>query len=445
MTEGEIEKLRVINQTIDQAITIKTAAEILDLSERQVIRLKGGVMHHGPAFLIHKNRGRSPAHAVSDELAKHIVHLKQTKYARANFAHFQELLEEQEDISVSYPTVYRALSRAQIKSPKTHRKKKDHHRRKRQEQAGMLVQMDASPHEWLPGLPCLNLHGAIDDATGEILGLYLTDNECLHGYFQVMKQMLHTHGRPVKLYCDRHTIFFSPKDEKVSMEEQLQGVQKPLTQFGRSMQELGIHMIKARTAQAKGRIERLWNTLQSRLPMLFELNHITSVEQANLFLLQVMAAFNEKFAVEAANPVCAYRPLASGLDLGTILCVKHTRTLIDGGAFSYRGLYYQLRKNNRPVPALPKMKVTVLEHPSLGICCQVKGELFHTALLQERPKKNAPSPLVSATKSTPPASPAVNHPWRQTARNPSHTYGLEKDTDILAMLDDLFSSVRAWA
>ena len=91
MTEGEIEKLRVINQTIDQRITIKTAAEILDLSERQVIRLKGGVMHHGPAFLIHKNRGRSPAHTVSDELARHIVHLKQTKYRKANFAHFQEL------------------------------------------------------------------------------------------------------------------------------------------------------------------------------------------------------------------------------------------------------------------------------------------------------------------------------------------------------------------
>jgi len=438
MTEGEIEKLRVINQTIDKLITIKTAAVILSLTERQVIRLKGGVMQHGPAFLIHKNRGRLPAHAVSDELSKQIIHLKQTTYAKANFAHFQELLEAHEGISVSYPTVYRVLSGAQIKSPKTHRRKTDHHRRKRQEQAGMLVQMDASPHEWIPGLPCLNLHGAIDDATGEVLGLYLTENECLQGYFQVMGQMLQKHGRPVKLYCDRHTIFFSPKDEKISMAEQLQGIQKPLTQFGRSMQELGIQMIKARTAQAKGRIERLWNTLQSRLPVLFALNQIASVEQANGFLFKFMEAFNEKFAVAAQNPVCAYRPVDSDLDLGTILCVKHTRTLIDGGAFSYGGLYYQLRKNNKPVPALPKLKVTVLEHPALGVCCQVKGELYHAARLQEPLRKHVSPPPASAKKSS---SPAANHPWRQISRNPSHGY----DTEILAMLDDLFSSVRAWA
>lgn len=445
MTQEEIEKLRVINQTIDKLITIKAAAKILDLSERQVIRLKGGVMQHGPAFLIHKNRGRLPAHAVSDELAKQIIDLKQTKYAKANFAHFQELLEEQEGISVSYPTVYRTLSEAHIKSPKTHRKKKSHHRRKRQEQAGMLVQIDASPHEWIPGLPCLNLHGAIDDATGEVLGLFLTKNECLHGYFQVMEQMLRHQGRPVKLYCDRHTIFFSPKDEKISMEEQLQGVQKPLTQFGRSMQELGIQMIKARTAQAKGRIERLWNTLQSRLPVLFELNQITSIEQANVFLLKFMEVFNEKFAVEAQNPVCAYRPVDSDVDLGAILCVKHTRTLIDGGAFSYGGLYYQLRKNNVPVPALPKTKVTVLEHPSLGICCAINGELYQTEVLPERPKKSVSPSVSSSKKSSLPASPPEDHPWRQISRKPSPSYGYEKDTEILAMLDELFSSVRAWA
>ena len=212
MTQQEVEKLRVIHQTISKTITIKIAAQMLQLSERQVIRLKGSVMNHGPAFLMHKNRGRTPAHAVCETCSQQIVRLKRNKYPRANFAHFQELLEEQEDIHVSYPTIYRILAQAGIQSPKTHRKKKAHHRRKRQSQAGMLVQIDASPYEWLPGQEDLALHGAIDDATGAILGLHLTKNECLEWYFQVMEQCLAAQGRPVKLYCDRHTIFFSLKN-----------------------------------------------------------------------------------------------------------------------------------------------------------------------------------------------------------------------------------------
>ena len=212
MTQQEFEKLRVIHQTISKTITIKTAAQMLQLSERQVIRLKGGVMNHGPAFLMHKNRGRTPAHAVCEICSQQIVRLKRNKYPGANFAHFRELLEEQEDIHVSYLTVYRVPAQTGIQSPKTHRRKKVHHRQKRRSQAVMLVQMDASPYAWIPGQEHLALYGAIDDATGAILGLHLTKNECLEWYFQVMEQCLAAQGRPVKLYCDRHTIFFSLKN-----------------------------------------------------------------------------------------------------------------------------------------------------------------------------------------------------------------------------------------
>src|SRR5690554_4219566 len=129
MTQEEITKLRVINQTIDKVITIREAAELLNLSERQVIRLKGGVIKEGPAFIIHKNRGRKPKHAISEQLQEQIIELKKTKYKEANFNHFQELLEELEGICVSYPTVYRVLTKAGISSPKKHRKRKVHHRR----------------------------------------------------------------------------------------------------------------------------------------------------------------------------------------------------------------------------------------------------------------------------------------------------------------------------
>lgn len=152
-----------------------------------------------------------------------------------------------------------------------------------------------------------------------------------------MEQCLVAQGRPVKLYWDRHTIFFSSKEEKLTMQDQFNGRQTPLTQFGRARQELKIQMVKARSPQAKERIERLWNTLQSPLPVMFELYGITSLEQSNTFLTTALVYFNDKFAVAAEHPVPAFRPLAQNSDLKTILCAKHTRTLIDEGAFSTGG------------------------------------------------------------------------------------------------------------
>jgi len=443
MTQDEIDKLRVINQTIDQVVTIRTAAELLNLSERQVIRLKGGVLEHGPAFLIHKNRGRKAEHAVTDELRKQIVSLKESKYPSANFVHFQELLEEHEKIRVSYATVYRVLTQTGMKSPKKHRKSKGHHRRKRKSQRGMLVQIDASPYAWIPGQAPFDLHGAIDDATGTVVGLHFTENECLTGYFHVLEQILTDHGRPVHLYCDRHTIFFSPTSEKLTTEEQLQGVFTPLTQFGRAMDELGIQMIKARSPQAKGRIERLWGTLQNRLPVLFELNGITTIEQANAFVPTLLPHFNEKFAVTPEEDVSAFRELDPKLNLSTVLCLKETRTLIDGCAFSYKGRYYQLAVKNQPIHPLPKMKVTVLDHNLNGIRCQYKDQVYETILLDERPKKKKVCKVQQQQRSSG-SSPGANHPWRNAWKNPSPWYGFERDAETLAMLDELFSSTRAW-
>lgn len=237
MTQKEITRLRVINQTIDKVITIREADELLSLSERQVIRLKGGVKIQGPGFIIHKNRGRKPGHAISNDKREKIIQLKKSKYQEANFNHFKELLEEYDGISVSYPTVYRTLNQAEIESPKKRRERKSHHSRKRKPQEGMMLQIDTSPHPWIIGRDVYSLHGAIDDATGNILALFFTDNECLEGYFQIFIDVINNHGIPLRVYCDRHTIFTSPKDGKLSIDEQLQGKQVNLAQFGRAMDE----------------------------------------------------------------------------------------------------------------------------------------------------------------------------------------------------------------
>src|SRR5690554_2174593 len=347
MTQKEITRLRVINQTIDKVITVKEAAELLDLSERQVLRLKKGVLKEGTSFIIHKNRGRKPKHAICDELKEQIIELKKTKYQEANFNHFKELLKEHEEIDVGYSTVYRILTQAGIKSPMKHRKRRAHHRRERKPQEGMLVQIDASPHKWILGGGSFDLHGAIDDATGKILALHFTPNECMEGYFEIMHQIVNNHGIPTSIYCDRHSIFVSPNDGKLSIDEQLEGKTVKLTQFGRAIDELGITMIKAYSPQAKGRIERLWGTLQSRLVVEFKIRNITTMEDANAFLAEFIDKYNEKFGVEPENSKSAFRDLDPNINLDYILCIKEERMIINDSGFSYGGQYYQLTKNGK--------------------------------------------------------------------------------------------------
>jgi len=445
MTQKEITRLIVINQTIDKVITVREAAELLDLSERQVIRLKKGVVEQGPAFIIHKNRGRKPQHTLPDEVRMKVVELKQTKYKEANFNHFVELLEEHEGIKVSYASVHRTLTQAGIKSPKKHRKRKSHHRRKRKPQKGMLVQIDASPHEWIIGGELFTLHGAIDDATGEILALFFAPNECMEGYFEIIRQIVKNYGIPMSLYCDRHTIFVSPNDGKLSIEDQLKGKTVNLTQFGRAMEELGITIIKANSPQAKGRIEKLWNTLQSRLPVEFKIRGIDTIEAANAFLSQFIVAYNEKFGVEPENPEPAFRPLEPGIELDHILCIKEERTIIEDSAFSYKGKYYQLVRNGRKSAAMPKAKLTVLSSSKIGVRALYAGVVYDTLVLEEHPKKKALKSSKKQPQKRTPVKPAANHPWRQMPqKRPNFAYE-ETDREIIEMLNQLFNSTRAWA
>ncbi|NMA85468.1 MAG: ISNCY family transposase [Epulopiscium sp.] len=445
MTQKEITRLRVVNQTIDKVLTIREAAELLNLSERQVIRLKKGVVTQGPAFVIHKNRGRKPGHAIPSETRDLIVELKQSKYEEANFNHFQELIEEHEKIQVSYPTVYRILTGAGIKSPKKHRKRKSHHRRKRKPQKGMLVQIDASPHEWIIGENSFDLHGAIDDATGEILALHFTPNECMEGYFNIVNQIITNHGIPTSLYCDRHTIFVSPNESKLSIEDQLKGKTVNLTQFGKAMDELGIHIIKAGSPQAKGRIERLWGTLQSRLPVEFKIRGITTMEAANAFLADFIEKYNNKFGVEPEDPISAFRCLDSNINLDHILCIKDERTIIEGSAFSYNGQYYQLTLNGKKATTMPKAKLTVLTSSKIGVKAVYSDVVYDTKTLDERPKKAVANLTEKNKKQNNKAKPSSNHPWRQQIKKTPILPHEETDTEILRMLDDLFNSTRAWA
>jgi transposase len=362
----------------DESFTIAQAAEAMGLSERQVKRLKGEFKEHGADALVHKNIGRLPAHAVPEDIRKQIIEIKTTKlFEKANFSHFREVLgREKFNIHISYSALHGILTSAGIKSPKTRRPAKKHRRRKRKAREGIMLQMDASPFDWLNEGKGYSIHGAIDDATGKVVALYMCKHECLQGYFEVMRYTITQNGIPVSLYADRHAIFISPKDGKLTVEEQLQGVMVNDTQFGRAVKQLGITLIKARSPQAKGRIERLWETLQSRLPIEFAMAEITAIDAANRFLEGYIQEYNSQFAEEPEDSEKAYRDLSPAINLDNVLCNVEKRTFDNGGVFSFYNRTFKI-VSDKPDRILPhKGNIQVLFSPVFGVRACFAGIVY---------------------------------------------------------------------
>lgn len=439
MSQKQLNRYHVISMVIDNKMTNHEAAICLGLSVRQIIRLKKGVYKEGPSFLIHKNTGCKPSHAISQDLAKKIVSLKQSDtYKDANFLHFMELLQEHEGITISYNPLYNILTKAGIKSPKKHRKTKKHHRRKRKPKAGLLIQMDATPFDWFGTVQNYTLHGAIDDATGNVVGLYITNNECLQGYFEITRQLLDSFGIPVSIYADRHTIFRSPKADKLSIEDHLAGKSANYTQYGRALNQLGIYLIAARSPQAKGRVERLWNTLQSRLPVEFKLAGITNVKGANEFLTYYIPKFNEKFSVISSDLESAFRSVPANICVDNILCVQKSRVIDNGSVFSFYNRHYQVIASNNITPIPVKSTVNVLVSPTFGIKVLYKDNYYEAIPFIKHKKQHKLKKSVSKNYIPP------DHHYYKYGRKlwPKLTFE-DSDQDILHLLEKIFLSKYA--
>jgi transposase len=323
----EQRRVIILTQVVSGALTVAGAAERLSLSERQTKRLLAGWRREGVTALAHGNRGRQPTHAVSEEVRQRIVVLATGKYLGFNQQHLTEQLGEGEGIVLSRSSVRRILAAAGVGSPRKRRSPTHRSRRERRGQAGSLVQIDASPHDWLEGRgPRLTLFAAIDDATGELLAALFRAQEDAQGYFLLVRQMVTTHGRPVALYHDRHSIFRVNTQREMTVAEALAGEREP-TQFGRLLGELGIESIPARSPQAKGRVERLFGTLQDRLVSVLRLVGATNEAEANGCLSGVLTDFNARFRVPAAEAGACYRAMEAGRDLETFFCFKYQRTV----------------------------------------------------------------------------------------------------------------------
>jgi len=427
MTKKELVRVHVIKSLIEDKMTSRDAAEVLNLSERQIKRLKAGVKKDGEVFVIHKNRGRKPKHTIPGEIREEIVSLVRNKYKGVNYSHLAELLREEEGITISQSSVSRILKAKGIKSPRKHRPPKPHRTRERKPQEGLLLQMDASPYEWLPGIKC-SLHGAIDDARGNITGLYFCENECLNGYFEVKRQTILEYGLPISIYVDRHTIFKAPSNAKLTIYDELEGKTLAYTQFSRAMQELSVGMVYAYSPQAKGRIERLWGTLQDRLVLELRLAGIKSIKEANSFLPGFIKRFNAHFAVVPREPQSAYRPLEEDINIDYILCRKETRKAGPGSTFSFRGQIYCLSKNNQAVPLPNKTAITVLTSPRFGMRAEYKSGVYQV-------RKTVRPARVIAKKDRIKRFIKVkdDHPWKNGVEH--FTYE-ESDKELVAAIYD---------
>ena len=331
-----------------QVVGTSEAAQLLGLTPRQVRRLRARFQQEGFACLIHGNAGRSPANRTDPAVAARILELAGPggKYHDLNVCHLQEFLADREHISIGRSTLDRLLRQAGLRqaqtAPPLHRR-----RRERRAAEGMLLQIDASPFDWLERRgPKATLIGAIDDATGKVVFLRFQSSEDQVAYLLLLRGVATNFGLPMSIYHDRHTILRSPKQP--TLEEQLAG-KPPMSQIQRVMALLGIESIPAHSPQAKGRIERLWGTLQDRLTKELRLEGITTSEQANAFLPGFIDRFNARFAKPAQDPDPAWVPLPEGLDLSYHFAVRETRKVRADHCISFEGQLLQLLpKRNGP-------------------------------------------------------------------------------------------------
>jgi hypothetical protein len=229
----------------------------------------------------------------------------------------------------------------------------------------MMLQIDASPHDWLEGRgPWLTLVGAIDDATNFRWARFV-ERENTWAYLELLKDICHSHGLPLSLYSDKHSVFFVNREPTI--EEQLRGTE-PSTQFGRAMGELGIQIIKAHSPQAKGRIERQWGFLQDRLVVELRLANAKTLAQANAVLVRVLADYNARFRVLPRESAPVFRKAPDLRSLERILCLKDTRRVENDHTISFEGLVLQIPASKffRSI-ATKKVEVLQLQDGSVEI------------------------------------------------------------------------------
>jgi len=414
MSAKELNRLEVMQRLSEKRMSQKEAGRILDLSRRQIKRLLRAYRQQGAAGLVSKHRGRKSNNRLAEEVKKRALNLLKTKYKgfRPTLAH--EKLVEQEKLELSDESVRKLMIAEELWKPRKAKKVVTHQLRERRACFGELIQIDGSPHDWFEGRaePCVLLV-FIDDATGKLVQLRFVESESFFSYAQAAKGYFKQYGKPVAFYSDKHGIF------RVNVSSI--GAGEALTQFGRAMQELDIQILCANSPQAKGRVERVIQTLQDRLPKEMRLRGISNMTAGNAYLPEFITDLNQRFAVEPRSSVNAHRPLTAKEDLARILTWQETRTLSKNLTLQFHKTVYQIQ-TDRPTYALRNAQVLVCVNAQEEITILYNRKALPYSIYKQQARQaeivsTKQLDLALKPKRLPP-KPAPDHPWRRGFATP---------------------------
>lgn len=411
-TQEELKRLHVIRKAIDKTITQAEAAGVIDLSSRQVRRIIARVREEGDKGIIHRSRGRPSNRALPDALKDKALRLFKDKYRDFGPTLASEKLFERDKIRINDETLRLWLIERTI--PYRKRKKRPHRQwRERKECSGEMVQMDGSHHKWFEdrGAPCV-LMGYIDDATGRPFARFYPYEGTLPA-MDSFKRYIKRHGIPISVYLDKHTTYKS--NGKPSIKDELNNV-APLSQFERVLKELGVEVIHANSPQAKGRIERIFNTFQDRLVKEMRLRKINTIKTANAFLGQYLAGYARRFGREPAKDGDLHRPCPKDTYLDRMLCIKTERVLRNDFTVVSNGKLYQILDNVRA------QRVIVEEHINGSIKIRYKDIALRFKRITAKAKKEPIKAPYAFKLHKVHASQAYAHPWRVEGRQHYQQY-----------------------
>jgi transposase len=333
VTQRSIDRSKFLEQYVHGTLSRRLAAEGLGVSERQLTRLAKRYALEGVVGIEHGLAGRASNHKTSAELLRHVAFLFMNKYVNFNYKHFAEMLDLHEGIRLSYSTVKRICS-GLGKPKRPRRKRKVRRLRNRHERVGFMLQMDGSDHKWVQGGVEWTLIAAIDDATSDVPYGAFFPTESMEGYLRVLAEIFRKHGVPAILYVDRAGWLSGTGEDG---------------QFKRMCDELGITLIYAFSPQAKGRVERLWNTLQDRLVAEFALNQIKTMEEATAYFNDVFLpqTWQRRFTVPPASPESAYRPAPTPEGVQEVFALKYSRKVKNDHTFAWNNRLYRITSKLR--------------------------------------------------------------------------------------------------
>lgn len=442
---NELEKYEVIKELVDHNGNKNRASKKLGISIRQVNRLIIIYKEKGKSGFIHGNRGRIPSKALDKSISEDIILLYKSKYQEFNFTHFKEYLEEEENIKVSYKFIYNTLTNAGILSPKARKKTKkefkkkqllkenkiniamsdeqiesivsheialedSHPRGEKPKYFGELIEQDGSIHLWFGNIKTC-LHLAIDKATSTIVGAYFDKEETLNGYYHVLYQILTNYGIPYKFLTDNRTVFnyISLNPDKRTSDKDV------LTQYGYACKQLGIDLKTTSVSQAKGLIERTNGTFQGRLVNELRLNGITTIEEANKYLIEIfIPKFNTKFAMDYKKFPSVFEGSPTLEKINYTLAILTPRKIDNGNAIKFKNKYYQPYLNDELKCFMPKTECLVIKSFNGELLVTIDEKVYELKELSRNKKISTDfdNPLPEKKQESKKYIPPMTHPWK---------------------------------